>query len=265
MGQLVFLKLGGSLITDKTKAYTPRLEVLADLAAQVEEARLVTHDMQMVIGHGSGSFGHAAASRYQTRKGVSGAEAWRGFAEVWYQAAALNRLVMDALHHAGSPAVAFAPISAVIASDGRVAAWDLGPLRAALTNRLLPVVYGDVIFDEQRGGTILSTEDLFTYLAHQLHPQRILLAGLEEGVWSDYPRCTQLLRELTPGIFHAQAPGLESTAGMDVTGGMRSKVTQMLALVEEISDLEVLIFSGLHPGNILRALQGETPGTRLHR
>ncbi len=265
MGQLVFLKLGGSLITDKTKAYTPRPEVLADLVSQIEETRRATHDLQIVIGHGSGSFGHAAASRYQTRQGVSGPEGWRGFAEVWYQAAALNRLVMDALHQAGSPAIALAPVSAVTASKGRVAAWDLGPLRAALANGLVPVVYGDVIFDEQRGGTILSTEDLFAHLARQLHPQRILLAGLEEGVWSDYPRCTQLIEELTPGIFARQAPGLESAAGMDVTGGMRSKIAQMLALVEEIPDLEVLIFSGLHPGNIRRALQGEIPGTRLHR
>jgi isopentenyl phosphate kinase len=46
---------------------------------------------------------------------------------------------------------------------------------------------------------------------------------------------------------------------------MRSKVAQMLALVEEIPDLEILIFSGLQPGNIRRALQGEIPGTRLHR
>jgi isopentenyl phosphate kinase len=265
MGQLVFLKLGGSLITDKTKAYTPRPEVLADLASQIEETSLATHDLQIVIGHGSGSYGHAAASRYQTRQGVSGPEGWRGFAEVWYQAAALNRLVMDALHQAGSPAIALAPVSAVTASKGRVAAWDLGPLRAALANGLVPVIYGDVIFDEQRGGTILSTEDLFAHLARQLHPRRILLAGLEEGVWADYPRCTQLIGELTPGTFARQAPGLESATGMDVTGGMRSKVAQMLALVEEIPDLEVLIFSGLHPGNIRRAMQGETPGTRLHR
>lgn len=55
----------------------------------------------------------------------------------------------------------------------------------ALANGILPVVYGDVVFDEVRGGTILSTEDLFQHLAHQLHPERVLLAGLEAGVWAD--------------------------------------------------------------------------------
>ena len=63
---------------------------------------------------------------------------------------------------------------------------------------MIPLVNGDTIFDDQRGGTILSTEDLFIYLARQLHPERILLAGLEEGVWADYPACTQLIGEITP-------------------------------------------------------------------
>jgi isopentenyl phosphate kinase len=46
---------------------------------------------------------------------------------------------------------------------------------------------------------------------------------------------------------------------------MLSKVTGMLSLVEQIPDLEVLIFSGEQSGNLIRALRGENPGTRLHR
>ena len=116
---------------------------------------------KLVLGHGSGSFGHQAASQFDTRQGVSGAEAWRGFAEVWYQASALNRLVVEALHRAGLPAVTFSPAASVTAHDGKVFIWDTYPLQSALSNGLLPVIHGDVVFDEVRGGTILSTEDLF--------------------------------------------------------------------------------------------------------
>jgi isopentenyl phosphate kinase len=132
-------------------------------------------------------------------------------------------------------------------------------------NGLLPVIHGDVIFDEILGGTILSTEDLFEHLAHKLHPQRILLAGMEAGVWADFPARTQLLDEITPARFLQQAPGLAGTAGTDVTGGMHTKVTGMLALLEQIPDLEILIFSGEQSGNLRRALGGENLGTRLYR
>ena len=260
----VFLKLGGSLITDKTRPYTPRLETLDNLAIQIAAALQENADLRLILGHGSGSFGHQAARQFGTRRGVSGPEAWRGFAEVWYQASALNRLVVEALRSAGLPAVTLAPVSAVTARDGQVATWDLAPLKAALANGLLPVLHGDVVFDEARGGTILSTEDLFAHLARQLHPERILLAGLEAGVWENFPARTRLIGEITPQIFAQQAASLGRSAGADVTGGMQAKVTEMLALVEQVPGLEVLVFSGEEPGNARRALQGENPGTRLH-
>jgi len=260
----VFLKLGGSLITDKTHPYTPRPKMLKNLAFQIAAALQDNADLRLILGHGSGSFGHQTASQFGTRRGVSGPEAWRGFAEVWYQASSLNRLVVEALRSASLPAVTLSPFSAVTAREGQVVTWDLTPLKAALANGLLPVLHGDVVFDEARGGTILSTEDLFAHLAGQLHPERILLAGLETGVWKDFPARTRLFREMTPQIFAQQAPGLGRSTGTDVTGGMQAKVTEMLALVERIPGLEVLIFSGEEPGNARRALQGENPGTRLH-
>jgi isopentenyl phosphate kinase len=260
----IFLKLGGSLITDKTRPYTPRLETLDNLAIQISKALQETADLRLILGHGSGSFGHQAASRFGTRDGVSGPDAWRGFAEVWYMASALNRLVVEALRNTGLPAVTLAPISAVTARDGQVATWDLTPLKAALANGLLPVLHGDVVFDEARGGTILSTEGLFAHLARQLHPERILLAGLEAGVWEDFPARTRLIREMTPKNFAQQATDLGSSIGTDVTGGMQAKVTEMLALVEQVPGLEVLIFSGEELGNVRLALEGENPGTRLH-
>ena len=262
---LIFLKLGGSLITDKTRPYTPRLGKLDLLAAEIASALKENADLHLVLGHGSGSFGHAAASRHNTRLGVTGPAAWRGFAEVWYQASELNRIVLKALIQAGFPAVTLSPAASITARDGTISNWNQFPIQAALSNSLLPVIHGDVVFDEMRGGTILSTEDLFAYLAHHLRPQRILLAGLEAGVYADFPTNKQLLKEMTPGSFAQHASGLGAATGTDVTGGMLSKVTGMLSLVEQIPDLEVLIFSGEQSGNLELALQGGNPGTRLHR
>jgi isopentenyl phosphate kinase len=261
---LVFLKLGGSLITDKTHPYTPRQKMLDDLAFQIAEAIKENPEMHLVLGHGSGSFGHQAAIKFNTRLGVAGSEGWKGFAEVWYQASALNRLVVEALRKAGLPAVTLAPFPAITARGGKIIAWNLTPLKASISNGLLPVLHGDVVFDEDLGGTILSTEDLFCYLAYHFKPKRVLLAGLEQGVWKDFPARSQLLNEMTPQIFVEQAPGIGHGIGADVTGGMQTKVVEMLKLVEKVPEIDVLIFSGEEPVNILRAINGENPGTRLH-
>ena len=85
----------------------------------------------------------------------------------------------------------------------------------ALAAGLVPLVYGDVIFDRKRGGIILSTEELFDYLARVMKPEEILLAGMEEGVWKDFPVCSTLIQQITPAFF----PGGETLAGRFGCGG----------------------------------------------
>ena len=263
MSRLIFLKLGGSLITDKTTPRTPRLDVIARLAEEIRAARDEDPDLHLVLGHGSGSFGHVPAKKYATRQGVDSAEGWRGFAEVWHEARGLNTLIMNALHQAGLPAVSFPPSGAVTAHRGTVARWNLNPLRSALGAGLLPVVFGDTVFDEILGGTILSTEDIFTHLAQELRPARILLAGLDAGVWSDYPHCEQLIPKITPKSWLTIAPALGGSAATDVTGGMAGKVELMLALAGKNQGLKILIFSGAQAGNVQAALQGKLLGTSI--
>lgn len=262
---LQLLKLGGSLITEKNQTRTPRPDVLARLAGEIASVWSPRTGMRLILGHGAGSFGHVSAKQYGTRQGVNTPQGWRGFAEVWWDASALNRIVMESLTNAGLPAIALPPSASVIARDGQVERWDLGPLQAALQAGLLPVVFGDVIFDTVRGGTILSTEDLFAHLARQLRPGRLLLAGIESGVWADYPQNQQLVKTITPESLAQVAPALGGSAATDVTGGMASKVQEMLALVGEIPGLEVLIFSGERPGLVREALCGANVGTVIHR
>jgi isopentenyl phosphate kinase len=261
---LTFLKLGGSLITDKTRPHTPRLDVLTRLAGEVAAASQRLDGLKLLIGHGSGSYGHVPARRYNTRQGVRTPTEWGGFLEVWREAAALDRLVVDAFSNAGLNVMAFPPSASLVAHDGQVEAWDLSPIEMALQVGIIPMVFGDVIFDRAHGGTIFSTEDLFDHLARQLRPGRILLAGLEAGVWADYPRCNELVGEITPENLAQIAPGLGASAATDVTGGMSSKVLQSLALVQSIPGLEIRIFSATTPAMVERALAGEPVGTLIH-
>jgi isopentenyl phosphate kinase len=161
--------------------------------------------------------------------------------------------------------VSFPPSASVTARDGQVVAWDIAPLRAALEAGLLPVVQGDVIFDTVRGGTILSTEELFAHLARHLHPALLLLAGIEPGVWPVYPppAGAGIIPEITPLNYTEVLPALGGSQATDVTGGMASKVRQMLALVEDLPGLKVLVFSGQQPGTVRDVLLGVNEGTRI--
>jgi isopentenyl phosphate kinase len=259
----IFLKLGGSLITDKLTPRTARIQVIQRVATEIKSALEKDPSLQILLGHGSGSFGHFSGKKYRTREGVSSQEDWRGFAEVWYDAGSLNQLVITALKDAGLSPVAFPPSASVFSANGEITSWDLRPIRSALEKGLLPVVYGDVVFDSKLGGTILSTEDLFVHLARKLEPGRILLAGQDPGVWRDFPERTLIYDKIKPADRDTLGQAVSQSQAPDVTGGMADKVEQMLCLIEHNPELDCLIFSGEEPGSISKTLSGHNMGTLL--
>ena len=261
--KLLFIKFGGSLITDKQTPRTARREVIRKLADELKDGLERNPGMKVLVGHGSGSFGHVSAARHGTRDGVKTPEDWQGFLEVWRDARELNNIVIEEFTAAGLPVISLSPSATTLADDGRVAGYSLDGIQHALKNDLIPVIHGDVVFDTTRGGTILSTEELFVHLALVLKPQRILLAGQEPGVWADFPVCSALVSLITPSTLAEIEGKLRGSAAVDVTGGMYQKVVTMLDLVKIVDGLEVLIFSGEDMAVLGAALDGEEAGTLI--
>ncbi|MFQ6100539.1 MAG: isopentenyl phosphate kinase [Anaerolineae bacterium] len=252
----IFLKLGGSLITDKTRAYTARREAIARLACEVRQALDVAPDLRLLIGHGSGSFGHWAARPYGTRQGVHTPSQWRGYAEVAAAAARLNRIVTDAFLEAGVPVLSVQPSASVRCHDYALEYLDMRPIHAALARGLVPLVYGDVALDDVHGGTIVSTEDLFLYLAHELRPARILLLGEVDGVLDSDGG---VIPRITPADLPTMREVLGGSEGVDVTGGMADKVARMVGLVQRHPETRVHVLTGVEPGLLTQALLDTDP------
>ena len=76
----VVIKLGGGLITEKSKLCTPRKEVIKEIALAINELR--SNGISMILVHGAGSFGHLKAKSWSLEKGtnesISGAANGRG-------------------------------------------------------------------------------------------------------------------------------------------------------------------------------------------
>ena len=252
----LFVKLGGSLITDKSTPYTARLEVIERLGGEVHRARSQS-SLQLVLGHGGGSFPHVSATRYHTADGVVDHRSWEGFVKVHQDAARLNTIVCEALTKAGELVMPVQPSSACVASAGRIVRWDPGTLQRFLQAGLIPVPYGDVCVDRQQGCCIISTEEIFRYLAGLLRPGQILLVGKVDGVLDANGNVVPLI---TPQNFDKLRRSLAASDGIaDVTGGMLHKVERALEM-----GATVRIINGLVPGRLYRALMGEeVQGTEL--
>jgi isopentenyl phosphate kinase len=262
---LVFVKLGGSLITDKNAEFTARQDVIARLASELRHTLDAHPHLSLLLGHGSGSFGHVVAKRYHVQ---SGTDDWQGYALTGAAAMKLNHIVSSEFLDAGVPVVSIQPSASARCRGGELIELAVHPVQEVLRRGLVPLVYGDVALDEVWGSTIASTEAIFAFLARALRPQRILLLGEVDGVYTADPR-QDAAAELIPVIDARRLSDAEAVLGgshgVDVTGGMRSKVQLMVEAVRDVPGLEVRLFSGLQPGlleQVLRDLNLQV-GTRI--
>lgn len=247
MDGLTLVKLGGSIITHKQQPETPNLPILAELAAELAAVCRTRPDLPLIVGHGSGSFGHVYAAQYGVHRGLAADGDWLGYALTSAAALRLNRLVVDALLQAGVPALALQPSASIATAQSVVVQWQLEPLRQALVHRLIPVIHGDVAFDQVQGSAIASTEALFTYLVQHtdLHPARIVLVG-ETAVYTADPHLNphaERIPLITAANIGEVLAGAQGSRAVDVTGGMRSKLALMWSLIEAYPHMQVQLIT----------------------
>lgn len=256
---LTFVKLGGSLITDKRTQKSFKRDVMMRLSDEIALALNVDPSLRILLGHGSGSFGHFAASKVDLKAGIQSNSDWRSFADIANAAAELNHLVSDCLQSAGVPIWRFQPSASLVSDAGNVIYMNIEGIKTVLSAGIVPLVYGDVSLDKELGCAIVSTEKLFFYLASELLVQRIFLLGEVQGVYSSNG---QVIPLITPMNYDEVSNAIGGSAGVDVTGGMESKVTDMLGIVSV--DMTIRIFSGLTAGLLTSTLLGQsTPGTLI--
>jgi isopentenyl phosphate kinase len=256
MRPVTLVKLGGSLLTDKQRPLALRRDVVARLAEELASVTTRPDAPAVILGHGSGSFGHWAAHRHRFRE-RTGAARTLAAARVQLAAGELHRLLIRALVLAKLPAMSLRPAAWLTLAGGAVATTSVDALTGALDAGAIPVVCGDVVSDGLLGTTIASTEQVFAALVDALphagwRVDRALWAGATPGILDRHGELVPLVdQQRRAELDHA----LAGAAGVDVTGGVRLRVDTALELAR--SGVESWIFDGTTPGALASALRRE--------
>lgn len=257
MKPLLLIKLGGSVITDKNKPYTSRREHIRAIGEVIKKMK-----EPLLIAHGSGSFGHTSALLYG---GSHGYKSKWGVAKVARDAMKINSIVMDCFIEIGIPAVSFRPMSFFSSRNGELIEQFLLPIETALQQGLIPVVYGDVIWDSVWKSTIFSGETTLSLLASSFIQKGILVKEVIEfcntnGVL-DSEKST--IPEIVPKTWETYKSELFQMNSPDVTGGMRHKIEEGLSLAEK--GIPTRIINGLDITQIENTLLKKmSVGTVIH-
>jgi len=257
--KLFLLKLGGSLITDKSRPYTPRISIIDRLSREIKEAGL--KEDKLVVGHGGGSFPHTSASKYKTHMGFIDENSKKGMAIVHLDALKLNMIIVESLLKTGLDVYPIHPSSISVAEDSTIKEIFLKTMEALLEKDIIPVVYGDVGIDVKKGCCILSTEEIFRSIAlhfNEKYKPFIIMCEEVDGVYTDDPfknPDATLIREINRKNYERVKIYLGGSKDVDVTGGMRHKVEKLFELSR--LGIESIIINCKKKNNLKKALKGQ--------
>lgn len=219
MSEKVLLKLGGSVITDKSGECAIDFNRIRFISRQISES----NPGSLFIVHGAGSCGHPEAHRYHIRSGVS-MENRQGVYITHKAVRHLNDTIVTLLREEGTEAVGISPLAGGFADNGRLVYYPSQHLERMSDLGIVPVLHGDVVMDSTRGACIVSGDQLVSYLGARMGRGRIGLAtdvpGLLDG--------DLVVPEITPEMMDSVRIG--ESAHTDVTGGMKGKIGELLEL-----------------------------------
>ena len=159
MTETVILKLGGSVITDKSGECAIDNARLREIAGDIARSA-----PKLVLVHGAGSCGHPEARRYRINDGLT-TETVPGVYHTHAAVLRLNAAVVDALRDAGVEAIGIHPLDLALAEGGRLASLETRHIAEMIRHGIVPVLHGDVVMDRLKGACIVSGDQLVTRLA----------------------------------------------------------------------------------------------------
>jgi isopentenyl phosphate kinase len=232
---MILVKLGGSVITDKTTYRTFRDVTVHRLARE-----LLTTEEEKIVVHGAGSYGHIYAKEYALQSGLKERRQIEGAAKVMHDVRELDNLVVGAFNDEGLWSAAVPPGSSVIMKDGALSQMELWPFERFLKIGITPVTFGDVALDDEKGVSICSGDQLMMRLAERFRPRKVIFCADVDGLFTADPNCdpkATLIEEVDKDTLHT-IPRTERC--VDVTGSIYAKIEYMLKIARHAGECEII-------------------------
>lgn len=250
--EIIILKLGGSIITEKSGTPSFKDRLFDQIAKELSNLKV-----NMLLVHGAGSYGHPIAKQYSIHKGYSNSNQLKGVTETKRSMFSLTLKIMDSLIRHNVPVFPFLSSSCMVAKSGRLVDVDLMPFKILLDIGMVPLCSGDVIADEKTGFTIVSGDQIAVHLAKELGADRVIFGCDVDGIFDSDPKINptaKLIDRLTLDNLRDMTFRGESLT-TDVTGGMSGKIKESLDFVS--SGGEVIIMNLNKPQNLTKLLNGD--------
>ncbi|MBS3137100.1 hypothetical protein J4232_01580 [Candidatus Woesearchaeota archaeon] len=220
---LYILKLGGSVITNKAENklefYPKIIERISDEINKAKEKK----QFSLIIVHGVGPYGHRLTKEYNIKDGITTPLQYEGFHRTHESVCSLNkeitRIMQEKLLLQN-----FIPLDIFITQNKKIKLAETTAIRQALEYQKIPVLFGDMVVDEQLTAIPLSGDDIACYLAQQLNADILFFGSDVDGI---YDNKKETIKEINKENISQYTKAIGESKHIDVTGGMRNKLEKV--------------------------------------
>lgn len=257
--ELIILKIGGSVSTFKeNNLCAAKEEVIRNIANEIKQAR-EEKKFNLILVHGAGPFGHKLVSDFKINNGLKSKKDFEGFIKTQESVRSLNNIFVRIFYEQGVELIPVIPHENIVQKSKRIIKFDIDRIDILLNNRKIPVMYGDMVPDEDLKGSVVSGDAIIAYLARHLMPQKVLLGTDVDGIYNSNPKSDEnakLIPFINNNNFENIKMIVEGSKSVDVTDGMRGKFIKIKEKLNGIN-CRIIIFSAIKEGNVKKALLGE--------
>ena len=268
MAEVVVIKFGGGLITNKTKLCTPELAVINDLVDVVVQC--LDSGKRVIVVHGAGSFGHLRAKYWRLNEGLVADENFvpekdcrnqiQAVSIVRKDMLTLNSIIKSAFARRGISTTSLPP-HLWAKNTGSNFDGDIATTFASTES--VPITFGDVVDCDIGSFGILSGDDLVVRICRDVPNVKRLIFAIKgvDGIMSKPPSealPSDLIVEWSPSV---KFTGIHHT-DIDVTGGIGLKASRGAEVAA--MGVDVFIVNGGYPERLIDACLGKpTRGTQI--
>ena len=155
--------------------------------------------------------------------------------------------------------------SIIIQKDRKITNRSFNIIDRALESKCIPIMYGEMVFDETLGMSVCSGDAIAVTLASKYNADKIIFASDIDGIYDKDPHIHSDAKLITSAslesVLSDKKIALLESHNVDVTGGLKNKIAVLTGSNMPKSLKEVVICNGLKKGFITRALTDGDVGT----
>ncbi|MBY9015149.1 MAG: amino acid kinase [Candidatus Lokiarchaeota archaeon] len=259
--EVLVIKLGGSLLTDKSTAYKLRENVIKAVAVEIKECIDLGLIKSLVIVHGVGSFGHPPVLKYNLHKGFRNKDQLISMSKTQQIVNEFRKTIASTFLEEGIPINLMHASSMVVGNKMVITDYSFSSLKGFLSLGMVPLIGGDMMYDTSMGFSVCSGDQLAVVLSRVLLAKQLLFATDVPGVFDKDPKSGEhahLLREININEIEQFLSTKNETAKNDASGKMRGKLLSLALIRDQIQEgLKVAILSMNKKGILKNYLKGE--------